>query len=102
MAPLFYCKCSNCVCKATVLVTTNIKQSKDSNILVTNQSDKMFEVSSQIYNLSTPSHDLPQIEDFDIGAHAMNETELANDNSEQELKSIIPIIIIIIILLGEA
>ena len=23
MAPVFYCSCSNCVCTATVLVTTN-------------------------------------------------------------------------------
>ena len=99
MAPLFYCKCSNCVCKATVLVTTNIKQSRDSD--VTNENDKMFEVSSKIYNLSTASSDLPQLEEFNIGAHAINETELALDEPEQELKSIIPIIIIIIILLGE-
>ena len=70
-------------------------------MLVTNDSEEMFEVSSQIQNLSTAAANEDLVE-FDQIVQTTNETELlVQEESKQDLQSMIPIIVIIIILLSK-
>ena len=56
MAPIFYCKCSNCICKATVLVT------KYENV---NVSDENTSVPEEMFGITTQ-----EIEDV-LGKHSI-------------------------------
>ena len=101
MAPVFYCKCSNCLCKATVLVT-NIEEPKDAKLIVNNEYGDMFSLSSKQPSqedliLSSP-RTLSEIDNSDFIYNGTAEVSL---NEEKELQSLIPFIIIILILLGK-
>ena len=91
MAPMFYCRCSNCSCKATVLITQKIENRKDEFEDQIRESDDS--------NITINWEDLIK-DDENRKEDGQNTTEQIEESS-RVLESVFLLVCLIIIILGK-
>ena len=102
MAPIFYCKCFNCLCTATVLLTDQDK-TEDAALIVTPSDEKNKRtpfVEDVVTNISNKTaFRISETEDsFDV-ASSDGPTNSYMERNQHKLESLFSLLIIILILI---
>ena len=102
MAPIFYCKCFNCLCTATVLLTDQDK-TEDAALIVTPSDEKNKRttfVEDVVTNISNKTvFRISETEDsFDV-ANSDGPTNSYMERNQHKLESLFSLLIVILILI---
>ena len=90
MAPILYCRCSNCVCKATVLLNQVLEDTQVDDVTEASEEEKVPVIIEEYVEHHNDSHQ----DDIDLIS-----SEQSGSSSEPGLESLVSLIILILILI---